>query len=133
MEERIEEEFQLIRKYYPTLTVSNCKKWGLIENFKLPSEMSWNKESIPVCFTIPSGYPGSVPYGIYVPSDLQCDHKEPMSFKKVADNKPPFEGDWGMLSWTPDAGEWKPTSDILLGSNLLNFINTFHDRFKEGA
>jgi hypothetical protein len=133
MDERIDAEFELIRKYYPTLVISNCKRWGLIEKFVLPPGIHWNKEHIPICFNIPNGYPGSAPYGIYVPTDLQCDDKEPLSFRKVADNKPPFEGIWGMFSWSPDAGEWKPVADILKGSNLLNFIKTFDDRFKEGV
>lgn len=133
MDERIDAEFELIRKYYPTLVVSNCKRWGLIDKFVLPSGIPWNKEHIPICCNIPNGYPGTAPYGIYIPADLQCDNKEPQSFTKIANNKPPFEGVWGMLSWTPDTEVWKPTADILKGSNLLNFIKTFNDRFKEGV
>lgn len=133
MEERLKEEIELISKYFPNVILSPCKKWILISKYKLPTDRNWNKEEISICINIPNGLPGVMPYGIYVPSDLRCNNQVPGSFQPNANNKPPFEGNWGMLSWSPVPGEWKPNADIRKGSNLYNFIRTFKDRFNEGT
>lgn len=132
MKDRIEEELKLLRKYYPKLEIDKEKKWILIHKYQLPKDKSWNKNIIDVCFTIPQGYPGTNPYGIYIPDDLLYNNQSLDNFKQSPSNKPPFPGNWGILSWSPDNGQWKPTDNIITGSNLLNFVRSFSDRFKEG-
>lgn len=130
MEERIQQEFLLIRKYFPNCKIDENKRWILLPNFKLPEGLSWNKTIMDICIEIRPGYPGTPPYGIYVPSDLRFDGKEPQSWQLKASNHPSFSGSWGMISWSPI--QWMPGSDVIRGSNLLNFILSFSDRFKEG-
>src|SRR5580765_1133384 len=125
MQDRIEDELALLKKYYLGLQVSEDKSWVLIPEYDICKGLAWNKQSCGVCFQIPVGYPGAAPYGIYVPSDLQFDGGPPESFQQNAQNKPPFSGDWGFLSWTQD--EWFPDSNIIKGSNLLNFVKSFSD------
>jgi hypothetical protein len=131
MLERIEQEVSLLRKYYPDLSVDAGERWIKIPNYILPVGMSWNKKIMDICIEIRTGYPGTPPYGIYVPSDLRYDGKELLSWQPIANNQPSFPGPWAMISWSPE-GQWMPGSDIITGSNLLNFVLSFADRFKEG-
>ena len=133
MIERLKEELNLIRKYIPNVILSPCKKWIYIPHYKLPKGRNWNMAEISICINIPNGFPGAMPYGIYVPTDLRCNNQLPGSFQPNANNKPPLQGNWGMLSWSPAPGQWKPSAEISKGSNLYNFIMTFKDRFNEGA
>lgn len=128
MDDRINEELNLLRKYFPNLSYNNG--WILIPEFNLPGELAWNKKSIQVSFQFPVGYPGTKPYGIYVPSDLTYENKAPLNFKSKADNSPPFEGNWGILSWSPE--KWDPKAKITEGSNIVNFVHSFIDRFRDG-
>lgn len=105
MEERIATELELLRKYYPMLVFNPEGNWIKIPDYRMPAGVSWNKTSIDVCFQIIAGYPATPPYGIYVPSDLKCNGEEPLNFQRVANNKPRFDGEWGMLSWTPENGK----------------------------
>lgn len=131
MEKRIEEEIALLRKYYPDLEVDESKRWILLHNYVLPKNMEWNKEVIDICIEIKPGYPGTPPYGIYVPADIRYNGQELLNWLAKANNKPSFIGEWAMISWSPK-DKWMPGSDIVKGSNMLNFILSFADRFKEG-
>ncbi len=105
--------------------------WVRIPDYPLPQEKQWNRVSTDVVFQIPAAYPGSPPYGFYVRSGIRCADAQPGNYKEPADQQPPFEGQWAMFSWTPDNGQWRPT-DNLTGTNLLNVVRSFADRFREG-
>jgi hypothetical protein len=133
MTERLKKELQLLRRYYPQTEWLDhgAGGWGRIPDFPLPSGV-WNRDTTTVCFEVSPGYPGAAPYGFYVEAGLQIktsgtrpnNYEEPVSI--------PFPGSWGKFSWAHD-GTWRPTSDLLSGSNLLNFVETFKDRLREGA
>jgi len=129
--DRIKEEIILIRKYYPNLEHDNERRWVIIHDYLLPKDMHWNKNAIDVCFFIPNGYPGTNPYGFYVPSDLRYGDQPPNNYNPSPDNKPPFSGNWSLISWMP-ADKWNPAAEIQKGSNLLNFVRSFYSRFKDG-
>ncbi len=83
---------------------------------------------------VPIGYPGSPPYGIYVPAGLTCDGRPPTNnYTFPANQQPPFPGQWGIFSWQAVEGEWIPTADTRKGPNLLSFVLSFGDRFREGS
>ena len=129
MNPRIQLELELLEKYYQIDFDSN---WVKVNEYRLPVDMNWNMSVMEVCIQIPVNYPGVAPYGIYVPSQLQYGNDSPaINFQKIANNKPPFSGSWGMISWAVD-GTWMPRDEITKGSNLLNFVNSFSDRFKMG-
>lgn len=131
MEERIEKELELLRKYYPDLEYrENGGRWVRIPNYELPED--WNRDTTEVAFEIKTGYPTSQPYGIYVPSGLQYRGKNPNNMNASPDPVPPFPGTWWRLSWQPAPGEWTPTADLVTGSNLLNWVRGFRERFEEG-
>lgn len=129
MSERISKEIEMLQKFYEVDFLDN---WILTRSYPLPKNMNWNFTKIDVCAQIPANYPAQAPYGIYVPSELRIGNQTPASnYQEVANNKPPFEGSWGLISWSID-GPWIPNQEIRKGANLLNFINSFKERFKMG-
>jgi hypothetical protein len=93
----------------------------------------WNPDVMDVAFQIPISYPGTQPYGIYVPSGLRYLGNAPANYQEPAVNQPPFGGTWGFFSWSPGDGQWRPTSKLIDGTNLLHFVLGFKERFAEGV
>jgi hypothetical protein len=131
MQDRIEQEIALLRRYYQGLDYRPDGQWALVPSYPLPP--GWNKEATPVSFQIQLSYPGTPPYGIYVPAGLTYNGARANSYTEPANNRPPFEGSWGVFSWQPADGEWRPMANITSGTNLLTWVRGFADRFKEGV
>jgi hypothetical protein len=127
---RIQEELELLRKYFATFVFAEQGLWILIPEYKMP-DGAWNPKTIEVAFQIPNGYPGTNPYGIYVREGITYNGSSPNNYQFPANLQPPFAGKWGILSWSPEG--WTPTASVLTGPNLLNYVRSFSDRFKEGA
>lgn len=131
MKERIKKELELLREYYPDVVYhENGGCWTKVPEYSLPS--GWSVRATDVVFEIKAGYPTAEPYGIYVPSGLQYSGKNPKNMNASPKPAPPFEGSWWLLSWQPAPGEWRPTADLVSGSNLLNWVRGFRLRFEEG-
>ena len=130
MEERIEAEIILIRSRYPDAEYQDGGHWVLVPSYGLPD--GWSRPITEVAFQIPTGYPGVPPYGIYVPSGLLFLGVRPDNYSDPAGTQPPFPGSWAILSWQPADGEWRATTDLRSGSNLLNWVAGFAVRFQEG-
>ena len=130
MEERIEAELALIRSRYPEAEYQREGHWLRIPSFGMPS--GWNRSATDVAFQIPKCYPGTPPYGIYVPSGLLFQGLRPDNFTDPAPTQPPFPSLWAIFSWAPSDGEWRATADIANGSNLINWTAGFGVRFREG-
>jgi hypothetical protein len=131
MNERIEEELKLLRQYYSDVEYTEQGQWVKIKNYSIPSGLPWNRQTTDLCFQIPAGYPGTPPYGFYVSAGILFDGKPPDNYQEPAQNSPPFQGTWGFFSWQNDSS-WLPKADPRAGSNLLNFVRTFRDRFNGG-
>jgi hypothetical protein len=128
---RIEAELGLLRRYYPEVEFVASGNWFRIRHYPLPA--GWNRATIEVSFQAPQAYPGGPPYGIYVPAGILFNGAVPANYQDAASNRPPFEGNWGVFSWTPESGAWAtPTQDIVSGPNLLNWVQGFKVRFAEG-
>ncbi len=130
MEERIEQELALLRSRFPDLEYKEEGRWVRIPSYPVPE--GWNRSATGVAFQIPPGHPGSPPYGIYVPGGLMFKGERPNNYTEPASNQPPFGGTWGVFSWAPQDGQWRATADLVTGSNLLNWVLGFADRFREG-
>jgi hypothetical protein len=130
MEERITQELTILRHRWPDLEYKENSHWVRVPSYHLPE--GWNRSPTEVAFQIPVGYPGVPPYGIYVPAGLMFRGSRPDNYTEPAPTQPPFPGSWGIFSWTPADGQWRPTADITAGSNLLNWVIGFADRFREG-
>ena len=130
MKERIEQELALLRRHWPDLEYQEEGHWIRIPSYPLP--VGWNRSVTDVVFQIPVSYPGTPPYGIYTPAGLTFKDERPKDYVEPATQQLPFTGVWGIFSWTPVDGQWRPTADLLSGSNLLNWVMGFADRFREG-
>lgn len=130
MEERIEKELALLRQRYSNLEYKEEACWIHLPSYPLPER--WNRSSTEVVFQIPVGYPGTPPYGIYILAGLLFNGERPNNYTEPSPTQPPFPGTWGIFSWSPAAGQWRPTADLTTGSNLLNWVRGFADRFREG-
>ena len=129
MNERLKQEIELLRGFYE---IEYSENWLLVKSYSLPNGIGWNYSEIPVCVQVPGNYPAQAPYGIYVPSDLRVNNLTPAkNYQEVAKNKPLFDGEWGLISWSID-GSWIPHVEITKGANLLHFISSFSNRFKMG-
>ena len=129
--ERIKAELALIQQDHPEVAYVEEGRWVRVSSYPLPE--GWSQAATDVAFQIGEGYPGAPPYGFYVPSGIQFQGTSPDNYTESADNQPPFEGTWGLFSWTPVDGLWQSTADVHKGSNLLHWVRGFADRFKEGA
>lgn len=130
-EERIEEELALLRSTYPDLVYVADGQWVLIPNYPLIT--GWSQGCTDVTFQIPAtGYPGTPPYGIYASGALRFNGQVPANFKGNAPTKPPFDGAWGLFSWTVEANQWRANVRVTAGANLYNWVQGFAERFREG-
>ena len=131
MTERIQAELTLIRQAFPDVVYQAEGCWVCLSSYPLPE--GWNRAATDVAFQISDGYPTAPPYGFYVPSGIQFEGAIPNNYTDTASNEPPFGGTWGLFSWAPRDGGWKPTGEVRRGSNLLQWARGFADRFQEGA
>lgn len=103
--------------------------WFLLKEYPLP--VGWNQRHADIAFRAQPDYPGTPPYGFWVPTGLRFNGAMPGSYQDTVADIPPFSGQWGMFSWSPD--QWRPSSDVGAGFNLLNFALSFAVRLAEGA
>ena len=127
MQERIKQELALLRRYYKGIKFVGEGQWVFLPQYGLPQP--WQPSPIPIPFQIPTGYPGTAPYGFYAPANLTYSGAQPEN-ANPAPNPPPFDGDWLLLSWAPQ--DWRPTADVMSGSNLWGWCRSFFERFKDG-
>jgi hypothetical protein len=127
MEERISLELPLVRAVFKGAEFRD--RWILVPGYPLPPD--WSMPTIPVATFIRDGYPGISPYGIHVPKGLRFRGKLPQNYTEPSSSTPPFPGEWGCFSW--EGVDWRSTGDPSKGSNLVNWIQGFAERFREGA
>ncbi len=132
-EHRLEEEYNLIATIFRSVVRSG--DWFLIPDDVRATRLGWTPDPFPVAFHAQARHPGQVPYGIYVSSSARIGGQIPNNFSANVNHRPPFEGPWGVLSWQGDGHgiPWIPAQRIRKGANLLNFVITFEERFKEGV
>jgi len=92
----------------------------------------WNKESTDIVLRIQPGYPGTAPYGFFVPAGLRIQGALANNYQEPVGEAVPFPGSWGMFSWQAHDGEWRPAASAGAGSNLLNFAVSVRIRLLEG-
>lgn len=128
MRERLAQELELLKKHFPVVQYIE-DGWFKIPNY--PLQPGWNRENTDVAFWARAEYPGTPPYGIYVPIGIQYDEKVPTNYSEPGNPLPAFGGQWGIFSWAVDSG-WRPTADLVSGSNLTNWARGIAERFQEG-
>jgi len=131
MKDRIIKEINLLKSRYNNVEYVDNGHWIKIGSYHLPE--GWNKRKVDVVFQIPNQYPGGQPYGFYTLSGLLYNGKKPGNYKEPSPISIPFKGNWGVFSWNPESGQWNPTADLVTGSNLLNWVIGFNERFRQGV
>jgi hypothetical protein len=124
------QELALLRQRYTDVEYRTDGQWVRVGAYALPE--GWNRDTTDVAFQIPPAYPGTPPYGIYVPTGLMFNGSRPNNYNEPAGTQPPFGGSWGVFSWS-HTEQWRATADLVTGANLLNWVMSFADRFREGA
>jgi hypothetical protein len=130
---RLDEEHKLLASFFADIVREG--DWFLLPDDVRARRLRWTPTPFPVAFHAQPEHPGQMPYGIYVPSSAQVGGQAPNNFQPAANNRPPFAGQWGVLSWTPEepGRPWMPKTPLEQGSNLLNYALTFEGRFREGV
>jgi hypothetical protein len=132
MTERLKQELALLRTVFPDIEFHEAENgWFRIPRFQVLGG-GWKQTEVVVCFQVPGGYPGDAPYAFWVSPPLRQASNDAPPVNNYQEPSPtPFPGTWGKFSWTHEAG-WKPGADPATGSNFLQFVRTFRDRFREG-
>ena len=128
IEARINEELALLRRHYDAVEYIGTSDihWFRVEAVR--TAPNWSSDTTVVAFSITQGYPGTAPYGFYVPAELMYEGHSPNEHS--APHQPPFAGTWRFLSWYIE--NWRPTDDLTTGSNLWGWVRSFVKRFEEG-
>ena len=127
MLERRQQEIELIRREFGDISVGPNLEWIIINRYKLMP--GWNKQEIPVLLIIPPGYPTTPPDNFYTDPELRVGQQNTMagatSIATMLDKQ------WLQFSYHVEATDWKPNADLLLGHNLLTFIQGVKQRLSE--
>jgi hypothetical protein len=131
VKERIERELELLGRHFPNFEYRADGQWVRIPAYPLSS--GWTPQVPDVAFQIPTAFPGTSPYGFYVPVGLRLNGQMPANYTEPASIQPPFGGSWGFFSWSVEG--WRPTAtpDPVRGYSLLSWVKGFATRFQEGA
>lgn len=126
MTERQEQEIELLKSVYPTLTTQQegDDVWVRLDAFDVPS--GWSSTAVDVAFKIPSS-PGQGPYGFWVTPDLK---REGPNTNYTYPTATPWGDEWGQFSW--QATEWVPHVELEKGPNMLTYVRSFRERLEEG-
>jgi hypothetical protein len=133
MTDRLAKELAILKSVFPDAEFLDKESgWFRIPRFTV-QHGGWKQSEVSVCFQVPAGYPGDAPYAFWVSPLLRIAGTDAAPSNNYQEPSPtPFPGIWGKFSWSQDAG-WKPGANPVAGSNLLNFVLTFRDRFREGV
>ena len=129
-EARLEEELSHLQSKYPDIEYVKDGRWVLIQNYMYGQGCI--PESGPVVFQMPDS-PTKPPYAFFVPAGIRINGKVPTNYQEPAQQNVPFPGNWGVFSWAPADGHWRPGATVISGSNMLNWAIGFNYRFKQGA
>lgn len=128
MQDRYEEEIELLRQQYPSVEHDEDFNWVLVEEVELSD--GWSRDTTKILLFPPSGYPETPPRNFWVPPGLKFEGQMPGSFNR---NHKRHDGQqWDRFSWRVRSN-WTPAATVEDGSNLLTFMNSVEARLEEGA
>src|SRR5919206_2402943 len=130
MQERVEAEIALLKKRFPELEV-RPDLWCRFAQYRLPAGI-WNVDVAELAFQIPAQLPGQQPYGFWVRPSLTLKAGGVPSNYSPSVTTPLGDG-WGQFSWAPEIWGPSPTVEtIAQGTNMVNFVESFAIRLREG-
>ncbi len=125
------EEIELLRQHFPGLEYVEEGGWVRLPAMTRPS--GWAPPVSDTVFQIPVGFPGTPPYGFYLPAGIRHNGTPPSNYAEPGAPPPPFPGAWGKFSWQIDAADWRPAATPAGGSNLVTWVRGIGARLAEGA
>jgi hypothetical protein len=133
MTDRLAKEMEILTVVFPDAEFHD-KESGWIQIPRYTVQYGgWMQSEVAVCFQVPGGYPGDAPYAFWVTPLLRLAGTGAAPNNNYQEPSPtPFPGIWGKFSWSHESS-WKPGADPAAGSNFLNFVLSFRDRFREGV
>lgn len=133
MNDRLAKELTVLRTVFPDVEfLDQDSGWVLIPRYTVQFG-GWKQSEVSVCFQVPGGYPGDPPYAFWVTPLLRLVENDVGPSNNYQEPSPtPFSGVWGRFSWSHESG-WMPGANPATGSNFLNFVLSFRDRFREGV
>lgn len=130
MTERLQRDIDLLRGRYPEVEFREEGQWVFLPHYIIPNDL-WEQKEYAVSFQLRAGYPDIGPYGINAsPPPRGKSGQVPSNYVDNPEPAPPFPGTWGRLSW--DSTGWRATPDLVSGHTLLNYVESFRQRFEEG-
>lgn len=127
---RLDEELALLQSVFSQMEFVEDGRWVLMPDYLRGS--GWTPETGPIVFQIPEA-PTAPPYAFFVPAGIRFNGAIPTNYQENGKAVVPFEGNWGVFSWAPNDGAWRPGATVRSGSNMLNWALGFTARFKQGA
>ena len=127
MLERRQQEIELIRREFGDVTVGTNLEWVIINQYPLAT--GWNKPTTQVLLMIPSGYPVTPPDNFYTDPDLRL--AQGIAMANATSIAGLLDKQWVQFSYHVETSEWKAHPDLLLGHNLLTFIQGVKQRLQE--
>ncbi|MDO8655518.1 MAG: hypothetical protein Q7R48_03895 [bacterium] len=126
---RIQEEIELLRARFPNLVFKEEGYWVRLPEIEISAP--WAPNLIEIAFQFPpAGYPQNPFYGFFVPSGLLLNGATPQNFTDPAASPPPFDDvAWAFFSGNPDP--WDPRPAVHAGSNVVTWVQSIFDRFRE--
>jgi hypothetical protein len=130
--ERIAKELEILRSVFPDVEHHEIETgWIRVPRYTV-QHGGWSQEEVTVCFQVPGGYPGVPPYAFWVSPPLRLGAGASPPVNNYQEPSPtPFPGLWGRFSWS-HLNSWQPGPEPVGGSNFLDFVLSFRDRFREG-
>jgi hypothetical protein len=128
---RMTEELRLLWTQFPTATyclAADGSEWIFLPDHPLPSEI-WGRDRAHVAHRIQPLYPQNYAYGLQVEGQMLANGQPPNNYTTPIPT--PFPGIWGQFSWYVE--EWKISSEVAEGDNLLKFFQSFALRFAAGT
>jgi hypothetical protein len=132
MTDRLAKELALLKTVFPDVSFHEVDTgWFRIPRYTVQYG-GWTQTEVAVCFQVPGGYPGDAPYAFWVSPLLRSAGTNAAPVNNYQEPSPtPFPDTWGRFSWSHESG-WRPGVQPGAGSNFLNFVLTFRERFREG-
>jgi hypothetical protein len=133
MIDRLTKELAILNAFFPDVEFHDKDSgWIRIPRYTV-QHGAWKQSEVSVCFQVPGGYPGDAPYAFWVTPLLRLAGTDAAPTNNYQEPSPtPFPGTWGRFSWSHESS-WRSGAEPAAGSNFLNFVLSFRDRFGEGV
>lgn len=129
LRQRLELERPILVRAFPRAELLAEDKVVILRDHRLPP--GWSHELTDVLFTFPANFPAGCPDSVCARRDLTlANGNSPASTQGIQTHA---GREWLQFSWHVDAGDWRPTVDPAVGSNLVTYLVGALGRFEEAS